>query len=70
MTTILKKHYKGCYRVVNNTDLFGQIIKNKYTWEAEIRYTQSGNIRQFSGIWDTLKDAIEEVSRIIEREGA
>lgn len=68
----ISKHYPGCYRIFDERrreepfSIFGQITKDKRKWTAEIRYSESGDIRQYAGIWITKKDAIEEVVRIIE----
>ena len=69
----IKKHYQGCYRISDERNVedpfsvFGQIYKDGRKWIAEIRYSESGDIKRYAGIWDTKKDAIEEVVFIISR---
>ena len=67
MTTQIKKHYPGCYRVSNGSDAFGQIRKDGRKWNAEIRKTETGEMMRFAGIWGTRKDAVEEIEHILER---
>ena len=62
----IEKHYQGCYRISDGGEIFGQIKKDGRKWIAEIRYSESGDIKRYAGIWDTKKDAIEEVVTIIE----
>jgi hypothetical protein len=68
----IQKHYPGCYRISDERrqedpfSIFGQIKKDGRKWTAEIRYSESGDIRQYAGIWNTKKDAIEEVVSIID----
>ena len=71
----IKKHYPGCYRISfvderrreEPFSIFGQIIKDGRKWIAEIRYSSSGDIKRYAGIWNTKKEAIEEVVFIISR---
>ena len=63
----IEKHYQGCYRISDGGEIFGQIKKDGRKWIAEIRYSESGDIKRYAGIWDTKKDAIEEVVFIISR---
>ena len=69
----IKIHYQGCYRISDERNVedpfsvFGQIYKDGRKWIAEIRYSESGDIKRYAGIWDTKKDAIEEVVFIISR---
>ena len=62
----IQKHYPGCFRVSDGGEIFGQIKKDGRKWTAEIRYSESGDIKRYAGIWSTKKDAIEEVVGIIE----
>lgn len=64
----IKKHYPGCYRVSCDKQAFGQIKKEGREWNAEIRSTTTGTILRFAGIWNTRKDAVEEVQSILTRE--
>ena len=63
-TAELRKYYQGCYRVTLNDELFGQIKKNGRDWEVQVRYTDSGNIKRFFGLWGTLKQAIFALSTV------
>lgn len=63
---VIEKHYPGCFRISDGGEAFGQIKKDGKKWTAEIRYSESGNIKQYAGIWNTKKEAIEEVVSIIE----
>ena len=60
----IRKHYKGCYRITLTGSLFGQVKKDGSTWNAEIRSIESGNIERYAGIWNTRKEAVEEVKRL------
>ena len=61
----LTKLYKGFYRVhVDGSDDFGQIMKEKSKWYAEIR-DSDGVIRRYAGIWNTRQDAVQEVERLL-----
>ena len=73
-----KKHYTGCYRVSDkDAKLFGQVRKNNVVnaetgsilpgWIAEIRYSETGVIKRYAGIWRTKKEAIEEVTFVLSR---
>ena len=59
----LKKHYEGCYRI-NYGDIFGQIKKVKRTWQAEVRNTKTGQLIRYAGLWNTRREAIEELNHI------
>jgi hypothetical protein len=61
----IKKHYQGCYRISNGGEIFGQIKKDGRKWIAEIRETDCGDIKRYAGIWNTKKEAIEEVIFIL-----
>lgn len=61
----IKKHYEGCYRISNNGPFFGQVKKVNREWHAEIRQTETGTLVRFAGIWNTRKDAIEEIDSLL-----
>ena len=62
------KHYPGCYRVrMENSDIFGQIKRSGRKWNAEIRYTATGELKHFAGIWSTKREAVQESLSYIER---
>lgn len=62
------KHYEGCYRVRSEgCEIFGQIYKVDRMWHAEIRYTHSGEMIQYAGIWSRKADAVEECAHHIAR---
>ena len=71
----IKRHFPSCYRISfvdermgeDSFSIFGQIIKDGRKWIAEIRYSSSGDIKRYAGIWNTKKEAIEEVVFIISR---
>lgn len=63
----VKRHGPRCYRVSGNGDRFGQIKRDGREWHAEIRDTESGSLVRFAGIWNTRRDAIEEVEFILSR---
>jgi len=65
----ITKHYSGCFRISNNSALFGQIKKKGREWHAEIRRTNNGALVRFAGIWKRKVDAVEECEYIIERDG-
>jgi len=59
---ILRRHYRGCYRVSLPDGRFGQIKKiAAREWAAEIRRTQDGALLCYAGIWNTRRDALEQV---------
>lgn len=62
------KHCNGCYRVRldSNGEQFGQVRKNG-KWRAEIRDVGTGDFIRPAGIWDTRRDAVEEIESILER---
>lgn len=60
----LREHCKGCYRLTLSPDRFGQIIKRGREWHAEIRNTHNGDLVRFAGIWNTRKEAVEELTSI------
>lgn len=67
-----KLHYKSqdgnCYRYNVDglySDLFGQIKREGRDWLAEIRYCSTGRISRYAGIWNTRKDAEEEIEHIL-----
>lgn len=70
-TLEMTKWGPGCYRIRKGGELFGQIHHDHpdfpRKWVAEIRYTETGNLRQYAGIWNTLKEAREEVEFILSR---
>lgn len=39
-------------------------------WSVDIRYSHSGELRQYAGLWDTKREAVEEAIRVIERADA
>jgi hypothetical protein len=39
-------------------------------WSADLRVRSSGDLRQYAGLWDTKREAIEEAARLIERHDA
>ena len=60
----LKKHYEGCYRI-SFGDVFGQIKKvRRSQWQAEVRDTQTGQLIRYAGLWNTRREAIEELNHI------
>ena len=61
----VKKHYQGCFRVSNGGKIFGQIKKTGRKWTAEIRYSQTGELLQYAGIWAIKREAVEEVVFLI-----
>lgn len=63
----IRKHYKGCYRITVNNDFFGQIKKNGHKWHAEYRSNDGGHIVQYAGIWNTKREAVEEVMFSVNR---
>lgn len=68
-----KKFSQNIFRATVNDELFAQIIKKgSREWHVEFRNREDGKIPQtnrFSGsIWNTKKDAKEEVEDIIKRE--
>jgi hypothetical protein len=66
-TFSVKRHYRGCYRVSNGSDRFGQIKRDGREWHAEIRDSESGSLIRVAGIWRTRSDAIDEVEFILSR---
>ncbi len=50
---------RGYYRY-SAGEVFGQIKKSGRKWLGEVRHT-SGSLKQYAGIWGTLKDAKEEI---------
>ena len=68
--TKMSKWSKGYYKVTFGDKGFSNIRKetfgpNKNKWIADIR-KPNGELRRFAGIWNTLKDALEEVMSIFE----
>lgn len=67
----VEKWHTGVYRVRlkddngNLSHMFGQIRKNGRKWHAEIRHTDTGDLIRYAGIWDTLKEATEEIHHIL-----
>ena len=60
-----RKHRNGCSRYSNFVGDFGQVKKVGRKWHAEIR-SNAGDILQYAGIWNTRKDAREEVEFILQ----
>ena len=65
-----RKHYPGCYRyTIEDLDQFGQIKRySSHMWIAEIRYSDTGSIRRYAGMWGTRHDAEDEVQNLLIRE--
>lgn len=64
-TPTIRKHYPGCYRLSlpNHStygEVFSQIKKAGTEWAAELRYA-NGTLIQYAGIWNTRREAIEEL---------
>ena len=57
------KFMPGHYRVVSD-DKFAHIHKDGRKWYATIR-ALNGDLIRYAGIWNTLKDAIEESERLL-----
>ena len=53
--------YGGIYRMKIDAETFGQIKKEGTKWSAEARRTETGEIVRFGGIWNTLRDAVDEL---------
>lgn len=62
--TTTRKQYSGCYRITLSDRCFGQITKHHREWLAEIRYTDTGDLKRYAGVWATKKAAIEELTSI------
>ena len=60
------KWMSGYYRV-SGTTLFAGIKKVGRTWEVEIRFSDTGVLMGYAGIWDTLKDAKDEATEYLGR---
>jgi len=61
----LRKHYRGCYRFDLNDFAFGQVIKQENgEWAAEIRQCVTGSLIRDYWLWNTRKDAVEEILSI------
>lgn len=47
-------------------EMFANIKKKGNKWEAEICYASNGEIARFAGIWESLKYAKDEITRLSE----
>jgi len=63
----IEKHAKNIFRIKLKTNKvrFGQIHK-KSKWEAEIR-DKDGNLVRYAGIWNSKKEAVDEILFILMR---
>jgi hypothetical protein len=74
MTTLTyTKIYAGYYKANLGADCIGRdafanIVKRDGMWQAEIRYSSTGEVARFAGIWSSLRDAKEEVEWIAARD--
>jgi hypothetical protein len=71
MTAKVVRFLAGFYRVtIEGGRAYGNVKKNKETrmWEGEIRSELSSQILRYAGIWNTKREAVEEVVWILERE--
>ncbi len=60
--TKLRKHYRGCYRFDLNDYAFGQVTKQSDgQWLAEIRVCRTGDLIKERWLWNTRRDAVEEI---------
>ena len=60
----LSSHDEGLYSNIRKGN--GYDGENVTQWYADIRYTGTGgNLKQYAGIWPTLKEAKREVARNI-----
>ena len=69
--TKLRKHYRGCYRFDLDDYAFGQVTRQvtrqggmergKVRWFAEIRQCRTGDLIKACWLWDTRRDAIQEI---------
>jgi hypothetical protein len=72
MKATTTKIRKGSYRVNNYTSgsqITASVVKDRLTgkWEAAYRDAVTAEIIRYAGIWNTRRDAVLEVSRIVER---
>lgn len=66
----LTKLYAGCYRLSAHLawTAFGHIRRNGQLWEAEIRDTETGNLRRPAGLWATRAAAAQECCDLLNRD--
>ena len=61
---MIRKLTNNIFRITLTDEYFGQIIRDGKKWNAEIRKTETGTLVRFAGIWNSRKDAIEELESI------
>ena len=60
--TKLRKHYRGCYRFDLDDYAFGQVTRQAGgQWFAEIRVCRTGGLIKACWLWDTRRDAVQEI---------
>lgn len=59
----------GSYRTETIAGFFGYIKKVDSQWHAKI-YTKDFELNRFAGVWNTRKEAIEEIETILARKMA
>lgn len=65
------KLLSGWYRV-SGDEHFGNVKRERTgehagKWTADFRYRDSGDLIQYAGVWNTKREAVEEVEFLISR---
>lgn len=61
----LRRYCSGVYRVTLSDDCFGQIQRTiDDEWCAEVRDTNTGNLKRYAGLWNTCRAAHAELVSI------
>jgi len=62
---VAEQWYPGCYRVkLADPKYFAQIKQiGKHQWLNEIRESETGILVGYAGIWDTVRDAVDELRK-------